>query len=276
MRYGYIYKITSPTGRIYVGKTINLNKRLKSYELNPNKQQRFIYASLVKYGYFNHKIEIVKEGLMSDNLLSRYEIYFIKHFNSYYYNNKKFGMNLTLGGDGTNGMRLSKSSISKMIYTKKHTPPTEKEIALREKLRKMKLGNPLPKTREWLRNNGLANRIPILQYGLDGKFIREWSGAIEVEGSLGFSRKAIVCNLKHKTKMSCGFIWRYTDDNSELDLNINKFKGLKRKVLNTETNHVFDSIKDAALSVGVKPGCIQTFLLGHIKHKKYPFVYAEQ
>ena len=35
-RIGYIYKITSPTGRIYIGKTCRPNDRVSNYRTNIN------------------------------------------------------------------------------------------------------------------------------------------------------------------------------------------------------------------------------------------------
>lgn len=276
MRYGYIYKITSPSGRIYIGKTVNLKSRLSSYKTSPSKQQKLIYRSLLKYGYDNHGITVVKEGLMSSELLSKYEIYFIKKFNSYFYNNKKLGLNLTTGGEGVPGGKLSRKSIEKMILTKKNTPPTIKELNLRIKLREMRLGKKLIKNKEWLTNNGMSRRVPILQYDLDGNFIKEWNGAIEAEVKSGFSRKGVLNSLKKKCISAYGYIWRYKDDKSELPKIKNKFKGKTRRVINIETGGVYDSLKEAAHSITVSPGCVSAFLTGLTKHKKYPFKYAEQ
>ena len=56
-----IYKIVSPTGRIYIGEAKNLKIRC-SYYLNPNriKGQRAIYNSIVKYSPEAHSIEILE------------------------------------------------------------------------------------------------------------------------------------------------------------------------------------------------------------------------
>ena len=42
---GYIYKITSPTNKIYVGKTVNLSTRKSYYRSNNNKSQKIISNS---------------------------------------------------------------------------------------------------------------------------------------------------------------------------------------------------------------------------------------
>ena len=76
-----IYKITSPTGKVYIGESSNLKTRSKSY-LNPNniKKQRGIYNSLVKYGVDSHKLEVLI--LCKPYLLKEYERYFQELYNS--------------------------------------------------------------------------------------------------------------------------------------------------------------------------------------------------
>ena len=57
----HIYKITSPKKKVYVGSTININKRFNSYKNLKCKTQIKIYRSLFKYGVENHKFEIITE-----------------------------------------------------------------------------------------------------------------------------------------------------------------------------------------------------------------------
>jgi group I intron endonuclease len=61
MKIGYIYKLTSPSNREYIGQTVSLEKRFYKYKNLLCKNQPKIYNSLVKYGYKNHKIEILGE-----------------------------------------------------------------------------------------------------------------------------------------------------------------------------------------------------------------------
>ena len=58
-----IYKILSPTGRVYIGQSYNIVKRFKLYKYihvgTPSKS--FINKSLIKYGFKNHTFSIVHE-----------------------------------------------------------------------------------------------------------------------------------------------------------------------------------------------------------------------
>ena len=56
-----IYKITSPSGKIYIGQSVNIKDRLRAYRGLRCKKQVKLYRSLVKYGVINHVFEIVCE-----------------------------------------------------------------------------------------------------------------------------------------------------------------------------------------------------------------------
>ena len=73
-----IYKITSPTKKIYIGQSINIEKRFKHYKSLRCKSQTKLYNSFLKYGYNNHVFEIIEECEISElNTRERYyqEIY---------------------------------------------------------------------------------------------------------------------------------------------------------------------------------------------------------
>lgn len=56
-----IYKITSPSNKIYIGQTINFEKRLKYYNSLNCRSQTVLYRSLLKHGIKNHTFEIIEE-----------------------------------------------------------------------------------------------------------------------------------------------------------------------------------------------------------------------
>lgn len=55
-----IYKITSPSGKIYIGQSINIKNRWLSYRSNPNNRQKRLERSLKKYGAENHQFDIIE------------------------------------------------------------------------------------------------------------------------------------------------------------------------------------------------------------------------
>ena len=58
-----IYKITAQDGKIYIGKSKNIEKRWSDYKssFTKLKGQPDLYLSFKKYGWFNHTFEIVEE-----------------------------------------------------------------------------------------------------------------------------------------------------------------------------------------------------------------------
>jgi group I intron endonuclease len=75
-----IYKITNPEGKIYIGKSKDIEKRFSNYKQLNCKQQPLIFVSLAKYGWLNHKFEIIEE--CSTKLLTERENFFIEKFNT--------------------------------------------------------------------------------------------------------------------------------------------------------------------------------------------------
>lgn len=71
-----IYKITSPTGKVYIGSSIKISKRKNSYKNIRCKEQPKIYSSLKKYGWEKHVFEVIHQ-LPDDvhgDILDTYEI----------------------------------------------------------------------------------------------------------------------------------------------------------------------------------------------------------
>ena len=124
-----IYKITSPSKKIYIGKSINISYRLKKYKWLQCKSQPKLYNSLIKYGFDKHKFEIIEQCDEKDlNIRERYYIELYQCFNS------KYGLNLREGGDG--GGRHSEESKLKnkeKHLGKKLTIEQCKAIGLRSK-----------------------------------------------------------------------------------------------------------------------------------------------
>lgn len=219
-----IYKIVSPSGRIYVGKTSNLKLRVDYYRRLKCKKQPLLYYSLLKYGFSGHSFDIIYEGEHTLNEINEIEIKFINEYNSFHGNNEN-GMNLTLGGDGGFGVIYSEERKQKIrdanknrIY-KPHSEETKKLISENRKktgktelhrlaIEKLK-GRKIKKNEEWIKNNAESIKKPILQFDLEGNFIKEWKSAKDVESEIELSRKNISSNLRNKTKHAYGYIWKY-------------------------------------------------------------------
>ena len=76
-----IYKITSPSNKIYIGQSRDINKRIQSYIKGYKlKAQPKLYNSINKYTWENHTFEIIEE--CEFNELNNRERYWQEYYNS--------------------------------------------------------------------------------------------------------------------------------------------------------------------------------------------------
>lgn len=109
-----IYKITSPTNKIYIGQSINVDDRIRKYKKLQCRSQILLFNSFMKHGVDNHIFEIVEFGDFNKEELNKLEKQYIENFNSFRGNNIN-GLNLTTGGDSS---LFDKSSTDKMSKTR--------------------------------------------------------------------------------------------------------------------------------------------------------------
>lgn len=119
-----IYKITSPTGKIYIGKSIDINKRFIGYKNLHCEFQTKLYHSFVKHGIENHKFEIICECDVSK--LSELEIYYIGMYKSF---NSKNGLNLRAGGEGGVVSDETRKKMSEWQFNKNVSIETRDRIS---------------------------------------------------------------------------------------------------------------------------------------------------
>lgn len=87
-----IYKITSPTGKIYIGQTCSFKRRFNSYKNLKCLQQPKLYNSFLKHGFENHTFKILLECKKEE--LNHFENKFIVQYGS-----NINGLNCTSGGN---------------------------------------------------------------------------------------------------------------------------------------------------------------------------------
>jgi len=157
-----IYKITSPTGCVYIGQSINIPERINQYRRERCNAQPRLYNSLKKHGFDAHVFEILT--CCSEGELNHLEAHYIKLYDSF---NTQHGMNLRSGGGANH--KCSEETKSK-IREKRKLQKISNET--REKLRHIQLnrtkedneriyGNRPPitdDTREKLRKNWLGRK----------------------------------------------------------------------------------------------------------------------
>jgi len=93
-----IYKLTSPSGKVYIGKAKDANNRWKGHLANSKKEacKSHLCLAIKKYGFDSFKKEIIDFAETAEDLNIK-EQFWISFFES---NNKEKGYNCTKGGDG--------------------------------------------------------------------------------------------------------------------------------------------------------------------------------
>jgi group I intron endonuclease len=77
-----IYKLTSPSGKIYIGRTANYKKRLIDHEYQAkNGVQRPLYKAIRKHGWEAFTKEKIAT-VLGKELAAATELHYIQHFNS--------------------------------------------------------------------------------------------------------------------------------------------------------------------------------------------------
>jgi group I intron endonuclease len=209
-----IYKITNPEGKIYIGQSSNIEKRWKTYKrLEDVKTQPKLYESLKKYGWENHKWEILES---CNNDKNNKEEYYILLYNSY-----SLGLNSSNRSKGpsfqTNETRQKIGLKNKKPKPNsggkgKPKPPRTKEH--KQNISKSLKGYKQTEQHKLNKSKAMIGvKIPgkkVLQYDLEGNFIKEWETARQA--CLFFNPKDLngisACCLG-KQKTAFGYKWKY-------------------------------------------------------------------
>lgn len=237
-----VYKHTSPSKKVYIGITgQNPEKRWgkngQGYESN-----KHFWSAIQKYGWDNFKHEILFKDLTKEKACE-IEILLISLFNA---QNQEFGYNINPGGDlGLTGFHHSDEAKRKIsdatsgknnpFYGKKHSEKTKKKISKANKGKsgwnkgvpmsdeqKIKLsvahtGKRLSEeTRKKMSESRTgannSNVRKIIQYDINGNFLRTWDYIKQAADELNINRCSIGDCCRGRQKTAGGFIWKYIEE----------------------------------------------------------------
>ena len=204
-----VYKHIFPNKKVYIGITC----RKASYRWGNGKNyksSRKMYNAINKYKWENIEHIILFENLSKEEAEQK-EIELIKFYNS---NNQKYGYNICSGGNGTPNHTVSietRLKMSKANKGKKRYIMTD-EIRLKMSLSKKGEKNPnYGRKISEEHKNKLTKSLnkKIIQYSIDGEFIKIWDG-IRIAGralNLDSSGLSKCCNGKYNSYG--GFKWEH-------------------------------------------------------------------
>lgn len=148
-----VYKITSPSGRVYIGQSWNIKNRKATYAASRCKGQPLLYLSITKYGWANHEFNIVCElpTDVSQIVLNIYELFYYNQYKNCGYNmmnvREPSGSNGKLSNSTKEKLRESAltyfSSPNNRIKTSEATKKAMSDPNVKQKLRLAKLGKAL-------------------------------------------------------------------------------------------------------------------------------------
>ena len=280
---GIIYKYTSPSNKIYIGQTIEEKERRAAF-LRKNKRYSGpkIEAARKKYGpeNFTYEVIFVIESFNKDeirNILNQKEKYFIKLFNSI-----ENGYNLDEGGAYTDSKHIkpaSEETLKKRSESMKERYKNGYKVILSEKA--------IESIKDKL-------SIPIIQYTIQGDFVKEWRSASEAGRVLGIRQSLItkVCKKQNQCCRQFIFVYKseYPDVPQKIDTsylpkkileNPERFKTGKTRVvlqynLQGELINTFNSLKEAGELLNYSSVTLGKYCRGKNNHiyKNFKFIYG--
>lgn len=215
-----IYKITSPSGKVYIGQSVDIKFRFNSYKkLKRCSKQTKLFASFQKHGTDNHIFEIIEECIESE--LNKKERYWQEYYDVL---NKDKGLNLRLQKlEGKSG-KLSKEVVDKIRNAnlgKKRSDEFKKKCSERlkgkclftkdqiEKTANLKRG--VSRSKDIIENISKTKRnslsYTIIQTDLNNNFIKEWQSLAQIKDETGFDKSNIHNCLTGKYKYAYEHKW---------------------------------------------------------------------
>jgi group I intron endonuclease len=197
-----IYKITNPKGKIYIGQTIDFQRRVYQYKMLNCKEQPKLYNSLKKYGFQNHKIELIYQCDIDS--LTFFERYYQEKYKTIEDNNLNCFLVTTKDKTGKHTDE-TKIKISNALKGKKKTAEHISRLPQNQK------GKFRPKSSaetklKMILNNGMSKKV--YQYSKESVFLKEHISTLQAEHETGATN--ISSAALGRLKQSGGFKWSYT------------------------------------------------------------------
>lgn len=260
-----IYKITSPSGRVYIGQSRCIEKRFLEYKRHKYKRQTRLNVSIERYGLEAHKFEVIEECKFE--LLNERE----RYWQDYYEVLGRNGLNCCLTNTSKKPFIVSKETKEKISKSRKgkrsgcHHQNYGKKLS-EETRRKMREYYLDPKNKPDL--SGKRNPFFGKKHSQETK--EKIGNANRAEKSPFFGKTGVNCHnygRKHtlesiiKRKMfgsNNHFYGKKHTEESKLKISLSK-KGSQalsknpkaKKVINVHTKKIYSCIKELSLEQGI-------------------------
>src|SRR5436190_3412409 len=228
---GVIYKITSPTNKLYVGKTYDLRKRINCHKHCAKKGSNIIlHNSIRKYGWENHVLEVIEE--VPDEQLNEREMFWIAELKTYCYDYPG-QMNMTKGGEGQRSTWMHKTEQRKKqserftgkgnpFYGKNHSKEFLERKAKEVSEYNKKHGIVVP---QWGAEKGRLEVIkPVLLYDKNGDFLKEFESYTDGGNFIGVKASRVWESISGRKSQCSGFHFREKTENYPIKIDVSGTK----------------------------------------------------
>lgn len=189
MRSWTIYRHVSPSGKVYVGITSRSPKERWGHNGCSYRGQIFVNA-INKYGWDNIKHEILFTNL-TEQRAKNLEIELIRH-----YKGLGISYNMTDGGDGTVGLKLSE----------------ERRARLKEIMRNRDQSKFIGYLNSHREEIGIRHRKAVVQFTLDGHYVATYDGVKFASAATKIDGSMISACCKKRQFRAGDYLWMYEKD----------------------------------------------------------------
>ncbi len=215
-----VYKHVAPDGRVYIGIT-SQKPKARWQGGNGYKNNTYFTRAIKKYGWENFGHYILADDLLEEQA-KEMEIFLISFYRS---NERKYGFNISSGGESKKGTHISdwqKQRISIASKGRNVSNETRKKLSVatasnwenkefRDHMRSINLGSNNPQFGKIRTDRERLERgaKPIIQFDTNGIVVAEYISCHQASEKTGISRDCIRKCCKGIFKQAGGFIWRY-------------------------------------------------------------------
>lgn len=260
-----IYKITSPSGKIYIGQSINIEKRWFEYKGLSCKNQTALYRSLKKYGPKNHKYEIVLQ--CEEVELNEKE----RFFQDLYDVCSKNGLNCMLTKASDRSGRMSEESRKRMSESQKNRNPISDET--RRKLCIARKGRIMSK--ESIEKSAVSRRgRKMSKESIDKMKQSALRNSDKTSARVKGTKHSIETKQKireNRLKQTCPRTGKLHSKKSKQKCSENSTKS--KLVINIETGIFYSSLREAAKTYCLNENTTYTRINGYCKNRS-SLIYA--
>ena len=221
---GYIYKYTFPNGKVYIGQTIHPRSRMTQHLCESTGSRNVAFwRAYEKYGEVEYRLIRIVEKDSREELCDVLNELEQKYIAEYKSDDRRFGYNLTSGG---------------------------KVFVVNEEGRKHM-------------SEARTDKLPVLQYDLNGRFIAEYESTTEAAKALNTHPGSIwSCCLgiasgkrAKKAQIVKGYTFRFKQDYPDVPQQIDLYLTSKKRpvlqfTLDGHFLHEWESVLDASREIG--------------------------